>query len=107
MIGKPATKVSRAEASASPLPVTTPMSADVPPTSKVTRWSRPEARPAWAPPSTPAAGPESSSVTGSRAACATGATPPFERMTWMRPPKPACAARSASRSRYARTGGPT
>ena len=53
----PATQVSRAEASLIPRSVTIPMSAEVPPTSKVISCLRPVVSPAQSPPSTPAAGP--------------------------------------------------
>ena len=97
--GKPATHVSRALASVLPPATTVPMSALVPPTSKVMRSRRPERSPAKAPPSTPAAGPESRSVTGSSAAWAIGATPPLERMMWTSERTPAVAQPAARRRR--------
>src|SRR5436309_971805 len=58
MTGKPAILVSRAEACVIPRAVTMPMSALVPPTSNVMRFSRLLRRPTHSPPSTPAASPD-------------------------------------------------
>ena len=74
-----------------------PMSALVPPTSKVMRRRRPECSAAQAPPSTPAAGPDMSVMTGTSATIAAVATPPFEPMMWRSPATPACFSRSSKR----------
>ena len=60
---------------------TTPMSALVPPTSKVMRSAvgQPASAAAAAAPATPAAGPDSSEVTGRSAMVASSSIPPFER----------------------------
>ena len=79
--GYPAIHVSRAVASAKRPSSTMPMSADVPPMSKVMSLRRPESSPVHRPPRTPAAGPESRVTTG-RDTVRTVATPPFELMTW-------------------------
>jgi hypothetical protein len=78
--GKPAIQVSRAVASPKPPCVTMPISAEVPPTSKVMRLRCPERAPAQSPPITPAAGPDRSVSTGRSATMAGVATPPFDAM---------------------------
>ena len=60
-----------------PRSLTIPMSADVPPMSKVIKRLRPAGPPAQEAPRTPAAGPERSSVTGFSAAASALATPPW------------------------------
>ena len=76
--GKPAIQVSRGVASANRPSTTIPMSAEVPPTSKVINEVRPESPPVHAPPSTPAAGPDSKVTTGRSDTIAAVAAPPFE-----------------------------
>ncbi len=57
-------------------PAATPMSADVPPMSRVTTFSNPATFPAQIPPIRPATGPERSRFTGRAVADSTVAMPP-------------------------------
>jgi hypothetical protein len=61
----------------------TPISADVPPTSRVIRSapSQPASSAAAAAPATPAAGPDSNATTGRRRIVSASSAPPFERAT--------------------------
>ncbi|HWD58058.1 MAG TPA: hypothetical protein VG308_07265 [Stellaceae bacterium] len=85
MAGWPPIQVSRAVASAKCPSTAIPISAEVPPTSKVISRLRPDNAPLQVPPRTPAAGPDSKISTGLFATVAAVATPPFEHMTWRSP----------------------
>ena len=76
--GKPAIEVLRASVSAKRPSTTIPMSALVPPMSKVMSLRRPLKPPTHAPPRTPAASPDISVITGFSLTMAGVATPPFE-----------------------------
>ena len=78
--GKPAIEVLRASVSANWPSCTMPISALVPPMSKVMSLRLPLSAPTQAPPSTPAARPESSVSTGFSATVAGVATPPLDAM---------------------------
>ena len=86
--GKPAIEVSRAVARENRPSATMPISAEVPPTSKVMTRSRPQAAAVQAPPSTPAAGPDNRVSTGRSATMEAVATPPLEPMTRSAQPSP-------------------
>src|ERR1700716_1139650 len=79
-----------------------PISAEVPPTSKVISRSRPDNAPPQGPPGTPAAGPESSVSTGVFATVAGVATPPLEHITCRSAAKPSWLKLLASRRTQAR-----
>jgi hypothetical protein len=79
--GYPAIQVSRAVASANAPSTVMPISADVPPTSKVISDVRPDSAPLQAPPRTPAAGPESRVRIGFSATIFAVAAPPFDPIT--------------------------
>ena len=95
--GYPAIQVSRAVASAKRPSSTMPMSAEVPPMSKVMSLRRPESSPVQRPPRTPAAGPESRVTTGRSETVRTVATPPLELMTWSSAETPASSMRAPMR----------
>ena len=86
--GKPAIEVERASVSAKRPSTTMPMSALVPPMSKVISRSRPASAPTQPPPRTPAARPDSSVSAGFSATIAGVATPPFDAMMRSSPSMP-------------------
>ena len=79
-------------------PAATPMSAEVPPMSSVTTFSKPAIRPAQMPPISPATGPDMSRLTGRCAADSTVAMPPEDCISWTPCAKPASRIASSKRA---------
>ncbi len=86
---------------------TTPISALVPPTSKVIRSadSHPASRAASAAPLTPAAGPDSSATTGRSCSVPASSAPPLDRAIRAGVPMPRSSSPALSRSAYDSTSG--
>ena len=104
--GKPAMDVERASVSASLPSTMIPMSALVPPMSKVISLRRSASPPIHAPASTPAANPESSVSVGFSDTIPAVATPPFEAMILRSAVRPALFSDLSRWVMYVRTFGP-
>ena len=104
--GKPAMDVERASVSASLPSTMIPMSALVPPMSKVMSFLRSASPPIQAPASTPAANPESSVSVGFSDTMLAVATPPFDAMILRSAASPALLSDRSRWVIYVRTFGP-
>ncbi len=78
-------------------PAATPMSAEVPPMSRVTTFSCPAGLPAQMPPIRPATGPDMSRLTGRWVADSTVAMPPEDCISWTPRWKPSSWSAAAKR----------